>query len=144
METSMNQIADPVRAREFFEQKVAFTTGPVELDQMLKSDPHQVTVIDVRESEDFLKGHIQGSVNVPRTNWETASELSKDKNNVVCCYSQVCHLAAKACVVFASRGFPVMELEGGFEGWKDHDLEIEHETANRLKKVTEKILHRSH
>jgi hypothetical protein len=37
-----------------------------------------------------------------------------------------------------------MELEGGFEGWKEHDLEIERETANRLKKATDKILHRTH
>jgi len=46
--------------------------------------------------------------------------------NVVYCYSAVCHLAARACISFASRGFPVMEMDGGFEAWKEYyenDLE---------------------
>jgi len=141
METSMTQVIDPTRAKAFFEQKVAFTTGPVELDQLLKNDPNHVTVIDVREAEDFAKGHIPGAINVPKADWNSAAELSKDKTNVVYCYSQVCHLGAKACVAFASKGFPVMELEGGFEGWKEHDMQIEHDTANRLNKVTARIVH---
>ena len=41
------------------------------------------------------------------------------------CYSQVCHLAATAAVEFAGKGYSVMEMEGGFEAWKEHDLEIE-------------------
>ena len=51
-------------------------------------------------------------------------------------------LAAKACVAFARQGFPVMEWEGGFNGWKEHDLEIEPEGVNRLKKVSDRLLHR--
>jgi rhodanese-related sulfurtransferase len=144
MQTSVTQIGDPARAKAFFEQKVAFTTGPIELNQMLKSDANHITVIDVRESEDFAKGHIPGAINVPKTDWDAATELSKDKTNVVYCYSQVCHLAAKACVAFASKGFPVMELEGGFEGWKDHDMQIEHDNANRVRKVTARIVHHEH
>jgi rhodanese-related sulfurtransferase len=138
----MTQIIDPNRAREFFEHKVAFTTGPVELDQLLKNNPNQVTIIDVREPEDFAKGHIPGAINVPKNEWESSTKLSKDRTNVVYCYTMLCHLAAKACVVFASKGFPVMELDGGFEGWKDNDMEIEHETTNRVKKVADRILHR--
>jgi hypothetical protein len=34
-------------------------------------------------------------------------------------------LAANAALEFASRGFPVMELEGGFEAWKENELEVE-------------------
>jgi hypothetical protein len=43
-------------------------------------------------------------------------------------------LAANACVRFASQGYPVMELEGGFEVWKEHELDIEEGQTNRLKK----------
>ena len=124
-------IPDPVRARAFFEDKVPFTTGPVELDHMLKE--HQnINVIDVRAEEDYAKGHIPGAINLPKTRWNTAEGLSRDKTNVVYCYSQVCHLAAKAALEFASKGFPVMELEGGFDGWKEHDLEVEQPSANRM------------
>jgi rhodanese-related sulfurtransferase len=45
--------------------------------------------------------------------------------NVVYCYSQTCHLAAKAALAFLDKGFPVMELEGGFAAWKDHGFDVE-------------------
>ena len=33
--------------------------------------------------------------------------------------------AAKAAVKFSGMGYPVMELEGGFDEWKEHGLKIE-------------------
>lgn len=47
------------------------------------------------------------------------------KANVLYCYSHVCHLAATAAVEFATAGHPVMELEGGFDTWKDYGMDIE-------------------
>jgi len=45
--------------------------------------------------------------------------------NVLYCYSGVCHLAATAAVEFAGKGYPVMEMDGGFDEWQEHDFEIE-------------------
>jgi hypothetical protein len=42
----MNVMNDPVRATEYFIAKLAFTTGPVELDGMMKTG--EVQVVDVR------------------------------------------------------------------------------------------------
>jgi rhodanese-related sulfurtransferase len=133
MQTSMTQIHDPARARAYFEQKVAFTTGPVELDRLIKSGDNHIAVVDVREAEYYAKGHIPGAINLPKGTWDNPNGLSKDKTNVVYCYTQVCHLAANACVALASKGFPVMELEGGFETWKEYELDIEHAPVNRMK-----------
>src|SRR3954453_8901536 len=135
MQTTLNQIHDPAKAKAYFEDKLEFTTGPVELDRMIKSGENNLTIVDVREAEDFAKGHIPGAINLPKGTWEKAEGLSKDKTNIVYCYTMVCHLAANACVAFASQGYPVMELEGGFEVWKEHDLDITQEEVNRLKKV---------
>ena len=55
----------------------------------------------------------------------SAKGLKKDKINVFYCYTQQCHLAATAALEFASRGFSVMEMEGGFEAWRDNELEVE-------------------
>ncbi|HEV2327155.1 MAG TPA: hypothetical protein VGY56_00015 [Verrucomicrobiae bacterium] len=44
---------------------------------------------------------------------------------MVYCYTQQCHLAAHACATFAPKWFPVMELEGGFEVWKEDEMDIE-------------------
>ena len=51
--------------------------------------------------------------------------LRKDKINVLYCYSQVCHLAATAAVQFAEKGYPMMELDGGWRWWKDDGFDVE-------------------
>jgi rhodanese-related sulfurtransferase len=95
----------------------------VELERMMKNN--EVNVVDVRAAEDYQEGHIPGAVNLPKDQWETLKGLRKDKVNVLYCYSQVCHLGAKAALEFAEKGYPVMELEGGWRWWRDDDFEIE-------------------
>jgi rhodanese-related sulfurtransferase len=127
-------IQDPQKARAYFENKVAFTTGPIELSRQL--DNRNSNIVDVRETEDYEKGHIPGAINLPQNQWDNAARiLSRDKTNVVYCYSQQCHLAANACVAFASKGIPVMELEGGFETWKENELRIEQGAGSPLRKA---------
>ena len=120
----MEKLPDTTQAAQFFENKMSFTTGPVELSTRL-SNNDDINIIDVRMSDDYNKGHVPGAVNVPMDQWETTDKLSKGKLNVVYCYSHVCHLAAKASVQFAKNGYPVMELDGGFKSWQGHDLNIE-------------------
>jgi len=141
MQTTSNRIQDPARAKAYFEDKIAFTTGPVEVSHMIE-EGESVTIVDVREAEDYAKGHVPGAINLPRGTWNGPTGLTKDKTNIVYCYTQTCHLAANACVVFAGQGYAVMELEGGFEGWKEHDLEVDGDGINRLKKAGERLLHR--
>lgn len=114
--TTQTVVQDPVKARAYFEAKMAFTTGPVELERMMKGG--EVNVVDVRAAEDFAAGHIPGAINLPHDRWPTLDGLRKDKTNVLYCYSQVCHLAATAAVEFSTKGYPVMELEGGWRWWK--------------------------
>jgi rhodanese-related sulfurtransferase len=123
MATKM-MISDPQKAKEYFEAKMAFTTGPVELERMMKQG-ESINIVDVRAAEDYAEGHIPGAVTLPKDKWQTLEGLRKDKTNVLYCYSHVCHLAATAAVEFASKGYPVMEMEGGFRAWKEHDMDIE-------------------
>jgi rhodanese-related sulfurtransferase len=133
----MNRIHDPARAKAYFEDKLAFTTGPVELEKWIKAGEDNLVVVDVRDSADFAKGHIPGAINLPKEKWDNPRELSTNKTNVVYCYSQQCHLAANACVRFASQGYPVMEMEGGFDAWRKMELDIEEEPAHRYKTGSE-------
>lgn len=116
-------IHDPAKAKEYFEAKMAFTTGPVELERMMKNN--EVNIVDVRAAEDYAQRHISGAVNLPKDQWPSLKGLRKDKTNVLYCYSHVCHLAATAAVEFAAKGYPVMELDGGWRWWKDDGFDVE-------------------
>ncbi len=122
--TNELKMNDAQQAREFFEKKMQFTTGPIELQQQIENHTGLI-LVDVRAAEDFEKGHLPGAINLPRDKWKSREGLNKDKLNVLYCYSHVCHLAAAAAVEFASYGFSVMELDGGFKAWQDNDMEIE-------------------
>lgn len=115
---------DPEKARQFFAAKMEFTTGPVELNRALEQKAN-IAVVDVREAEDYEKGHIPGALNLPHDQWHTLKGLRRDTLNVLYCYSHVCHLAAMAAVELAGKGFSVMEMDGGFEAWKENDLKVE-------------------
>lgn len=117
------KVNDPAKAKAYFEAKMAFTTGPIELERAIRAG--EVNVVDVRAAEDYAEGHIPGAVSLPKERWQTLEGLRKDKTNVLYCYSQVCHLAAAAAVVFSGKDYPVMEMEGGFKAWKDYELDIE-------------------
>src|SRR4051812_17129626 len=108
---------DPSLAKKDFEKKLSFTTGPLQLSKAIEKDAGSIRVVDVRAKDDFAREHVPGSINLPESDWANASArgVARDRTNVLICYSQVCHLAARAAVQLASQGFPVMELEGGFK-----------------------------
>ncbi len=114
---------DPELAHRYFADKLRYTTGPVELSKVMRDGT--VRIVDVRATKDFVREHIPGSVSLPEKEWSDARGLARDRLNVLLCYSGVCHLAARAAVELAARGYPVMELFGGFEGWKAHGLPTE-------------------
>jgi len=116
-------IDDTRRARDFFAQKLAYLTGPCELDaQMNRNEP--IAIVDVRLPCDYQAGHIPGAINIPQGKWHTLAGLSKDRTAVIYSYSQTCKLATAAAVEFASAGIAVVEMEGGFEAWQMRALPV--------------------
>lgn len=115
---------DQARAREYFANKVAFTTGPIELSRRIERG-EDIVVVDVREAEDYEESHVPGAINLPKNHWHSPDGLREDTVNILYCYSQTCHLAARAAQEFAGKGYQVMEMEGGFEAWESYDLETE-------------------
>ena len=71
-------INDPAKAKEYFEAKMAFTTGPVELERMMKNN--EVNIVDVRAAEDYAQGHIPGAVNLPKDQWSALKGLRKGQD----------------------------------------------------------------
>jgi rhodanese-related sulfurtransferase len=122
---------DPKKAKRYFARKLAFSAGPVELGRWLK-ERKDIKIVDVRDADTYAKGHIPGAVNLPQEKWHKTAALDKNKTSIVYCYSQTCHLAARAALEFAGQGFPVMELDGGFNVWKEKGLPVEKRSARKV------------
>ena len=110
-------------ARDHFAAKQSFTTGPHELTGMIDRK-EDIAIVDVRFPSDFRKGHIPGAVNLPKGKWHETASLSKDKLNVLYCYTQTCHMAAEAALELIARGYRVAEMEGGFATWEANGYPI--------------------
>lgn len=118
------ELPDPAAALSYFQQKLDFTIGPVELERRI-AESTDLHVVDVRSAEEFNRGHIPGAINLPNDRWTTNAGLARGKVNIFYSHSSVCRLAAEAAAYFAKRRFPVMELLGGFDEWDQHGLDIE-------------------
>ena len=127
MKTIKDIRKDTKRAREYFENKLAYSLGPVELENMMTTYPDEVRIIDVRKPEDFEKGHIPASINMQPFEIDETKECSwsSDKINIMVCYNQQCHLGASCAYKLAKKGCPVMELEGGFRAWEKFGMKVE-------------------
>jgi rhodanese-related sulfurtransferase len=113
------------RAKEYFTNELAYTTGPIELKHLIENHLDEFHLIDVRAYEDYLEGHIPFAVHLPADKInDNLDKLSRDKVNIVYCYSIVCHLGKKCALSIIEKGYPAMELTGGFASWKEHGLEI--------------------
>jgi rhodanese-related sulfurtransferase len=115
--------SNAAKAEQFFAAKMAFTTGPVEISHQIAKG-EDMAIIDVRESKDFKKGHVPGAISLSQEKWSTLAGLRRDTINIIYCYSENCHMGANAAMQFAAKGYSVMEMDGGFESWKDEGLKI--------------------
>jgi rhodanese-related sulfurtransferase len=115
--------SNAAKAKQFFADKMAFTTGPVEISHRIQKK-EDVVIMDVRAAKDFKKGRVPGAINLPQEKWGTLAGLRRDAMNIIYCYSQDCHMGAHAALQFAAKGYSVMEMDGGFEAWKENGLKI--------------------
>lgn len=81
-------------------------------------------VIDIRAADDYAKGHIPGSVNIPMvTMGEAIPTLPTDKTLVLVCYTG--RTANQTTGVLRMAGFNALALRGGHEEWVNAGLELE-------------------
>mgnify|MGYP000843594185 FL=1 len=78
----------------------------------------KISLIDVRESDEFVSGHVPGAHNLPLSNLsENYSRLDKDIHYHVIC--QKGGRSARACEFLEARGYQVTNVEGGVEAYPE-------------------------
>lgn len=89
-------------------------------------DGEDVTVVDVREGDEWRKGHLPGAVHVPRGYLEMQAEgklPNKDAPLIVYCAGG--NRSAFATETLKQMGYrDVRHMSGGFTAWKDTGLQV--------------------
>jgi rhodanese-related sulfurtransferase len=74
-------------------------------------------ILDVREEDEYERGHIPGAVNIPLSGLHNCiKELKKDKSVLVICLSG--GRAKVAAKILSEQGFNVGIMTGGMRSWK--------------------------
>ena len=79
----------PIYAGPNYEERIETTKiDPQSLSDLLSKEKADLTVVDVRDKEEFSEGHIPGSINIPVATFASQSgQLDKKKKIVVYCNS---------------------------------------------------------
>lgn len=86
-------------------------------------DAKSVAVIDVRSMEQYLAGHIPGSLHIPVPRIEgEISYLPKDKLIVTYCTCPAEESSGQAAMILANAGVKAVALQGGLDEWTKRGL----------------------
>jgi rhodanese-related sulfurtransferase/DNA-binding transcriptional ArsR family regulator len=90
----------------------------------------EVTVVDVRPSEEYEAAHIRGAVSIPLPQLaKRLSELPRRREVVAYCRGPYCVLAVEAVKLLRGKGFKAVRLEEGILDWAALGLPIEAKIA---------------
>ncbi len=105
---------DPVNMAGFVAQNVlAGKSNMITWDEVSKLNKHDYILLDVRTEEEFIRGHVNGAVNIPLDSLrERISEL--DKTKIIIAYCKVGIRGYIAERILEQKGFTVLNVTGGY------------------------------
>jgi rhodanese-related sulfurtransferase len=116
---------------------------PKTVAERLKS--HTLTLVDIREADEFAREHIDGAVSLPLSRLENAHvKLEPGKDVVFQCRSGM-RTNANCARLAAFADGPAFVLEGGLDAWKKAGLAVRADAAapmeiNRQVQITAGLL----
>lgn len=115
--------------RAFFEARSALE--PVEEEELLRRvRAGEVTVVDVRPSEEYRAGHIPGALSIPVGELSgRLRELPKDRDVVAYCRGPYCVMALEAVTLLRAKGFEAHRMEHGVVDWRARGYPVESQRA---------------
>lgn len=85
----------------------------------LETEDKKVQLVDVRTPKEFTQGHIKNAKNINVFDNDFMEKMSKfDKKQAVYVYCRSGGRSMKAAKMLKSKGFQVVNLNGGFMGWE--------------------------
>jgi rhodanese-related sulfurtransferase/DNA-binding HxlR family transcriptional regulator len=116
-DASAIRVAEVERAaRDYLGDEVEAISREELLKRLGASD---VVLVDVRPSEEFESGHIEGAVSIPLDELdERLAELPPDSEIVAYCRGAFCAYAHEAVRRLRAHGHSARRLEGGWPEWQ--------------------------
>src|SRR5215212_7293457 len=98
----------------FYQHKLEYETDSWDLFESLQ-EGQAVVVVDGRGSEDYVKEHIPGAINIPHRTISQDSLATLDRTSlyVTYCDGIGCNASTKTALKMLTLGFRVKELQGG-------------------------------
>lgn len=91
--------------------------------ETIESNPDAVYILDIRAKDDFEKGHIEGSENIPfREMGKNIDKLPKNRPIYVMCYSG--QTAAQTQSLLRINGYNAYSIGRGMAGWNGAELPV--------------------
>ncbi len=105
-------------SRDYLQQRGAMEA--VSTDELLRRvKSGEVTVIDVRPSEEYEAGHIPNAISVPLAQLrKRLREVPKDREVVAYCRGPYCVMALDAVAILRRKGFRAHRMEHGVVEWR--------------------------
>lgn len=114
----------PIYAGPDYEKKIETSKiAPKDLQALMQGSAAEVTVVDVRDPEEYQAGHIPGSINIPVATFASQSgQLDKQKTIVVTCNSG--GRSYNAYRKLMKLNYEKIR-QAIFQDWKDQGLPVE-------------------
>lgn len=114
-------------AQAYFESRGAMEpVGGEELLRRVRGG--EVTVLDVRPTEEYQAGHIPGAISIPQPELKRRlAELPRDREVVAYCRGPYCVMAVEAVELLRKKGFRAHRMEQGVTDWRARGWRIEAE-----------------
>lgn len=113
-------------ALAYFSAKLHFETDPSDVYAAQRAGEHFV-LIDTRRDAAWQQGRAVGATHMPTASIAARAplEIPAGTEVVVYCWSPGCNGGTKAAVEFATLGYRVREMIGGFEYWAREGYPVE-------------------
>ncbi|MFF5447388.1 rhodanese-like domain-containing protein [Streptomyces sp. NPDC012888] len=119
--------ADPATAAAHFHRRFTFEADVSDVHADLQAGDPGFVLVDTRSTEAWDQGHVPGALHLPTDEIPArAAELVPAGSIVVTyCWGPGCNGATRAAHAFATAGYQVKEMLGGFEYWSREGFPVE-------------------
>jgi len=106
---------DLTRLKEHFVLKLQATKQLADVVDSVKRGSSDLVLLDMRDREDYQKGHIKGALSMPLEEIDKRyRDLPRDKDIVTYCYNQYCQLSTLGALKLVEHGIPAKEMNVGW------------------------------